>query len=330
MRRDIAWPGERDETGTIPEMERNRSQMSGLSYGKLTGRKRMRRYDFYRPDKFSRENLGALRVLHDNMARLLTSSLSAHVRAAIKVSLIALDQQTYEEFVDQLGVPVILGTAGFEPLEGKVGIEVCPGIAYPLMERLLGSSEEAGIMERELTDIETAVLQTVFEKILSSVEEAWGTVRSVRHSLKSIETSPFFSQFAPPNEMMLVAGFLVEMGNQQDRINVAWPYLMLEPVLQDLSLQHWMGRHPSDESKVEENGIQRETLKQHLDDVRVTVVAELGRSRVSIRDLLELEVGDIVRLERRIEEPIDVCVGERQVLSARVGRSKTRYCVQVK
>jgi len=299
------------------------------SYRTLTGKRRIRRYDFHRPDKFSRENLGALRILHDNMARLLASNLSAHVRSAVRVSLIALDQVTYDEFVEQLQSPVILGLARFEPLEGRVGIELCRSIAHPLLERLLGNSQDAGVMDRELTDIETTVLQTAFDRILLSVQEAWKSVRELDAELESIETSPFFTQFAPPNEMMLIAGFLVEMGEHQDRINVAWPHILLEPVLPDLSVQHWMGRADRRGSSEIEDCEERDSMERHVQDVPIDLTAELGRVSLTIGDLLHVQEGDAVPLNRRIDEPINVYAGDRTVLSGHPGRAGQRYAVRI-
>ncbi|MFO8059624.1 MAG: flagellar motor switch protein FliM [Bacillota bacterium] len=298
-------------------------------FGIRSGRHRVRRYDFYRPDKFSRENLGALRILHDNMARLIATGLSAQVRMAVKVSLIALDQVSYEEFVEQLSNPVVLGVTNFSPLEGTVGIEVCPSISYPLLERLLGSPQETGSVQRPLTDIETAVIQTVFERIMAAVEEAWRGVCELEGSLASIETSPFFSQFAPPNEMMMTGGFLVEMGDHQGRINIGWPCIMLEPVLPELSVQHWMGRSLRNRSAGEEDGTDRTALEGHLPSVSLPVVAYLGGTQVSVRDLLELTEGDIIRLDGKIDQPVDVQVGEVPVFSGRVGRLGSRLAVQI-
>ncbi len=294
-----------------------------------TSRHRVRRYDFYRPDKFSRENLGALRILHNNMARLIATGLSAQVRMAVKVSLIALDQMSYEEFVEQLSDPVVLGTASFSPLEGTVGIEVCPSISYPLLERLLGSPQETDFVQRPLTDIEAAVIQTVFDRIVASIQEAWRGVRQLEATLGSIETSPFFTQFAPPSEMMMTGGFLVEMGEHQGRINIAWPCIMLEPVLPELSVQHWMGRGRTDRGNGAGNDTDRATLEGHLRAVALPVVAYLGHTQVTVRDLLELTEGDIIRLDGKIDHLIDIRVADRRVFSGRTGRVGSRLAVQV-
>lgn len=296
---------------------------------KLNGRRRARRYDFHRPDKFSRENLGALRVLHDSMARLLATSLSAHVRTAIKVSLVALDQVTYEEFVDRMSTPVILGLATFSPLEGKVGIELCPSIAYPLLERLLGNPQEVEVVRRSLTDIEAAVIQSAFERVVAGIADAWRSVRELGGQLETVEASPFFTQFAPPNEMMMAASFLVDMGEHQGRINIAWPYMMLEPILSDLSVQHWMVRSGSRGGARDDNGAERDALEAHLRDVRMSVVAQLGTARVTLGELLRLEPGDVIRLATRVDEPIGVCVGDRRVFVGRPGRVGRRLAVQV-
>ncbi len=304
------------------------AQVKQFGIKNSAGQHRVRRYDFHRPDKFSRENLGALRILHDNMARLMATGLSAQVRMAVKCSLIALDQVSYEEFIEQLNDPVVLGIASFSPLEGTVGIEVCPSISYPLVERLLGSPQETEVVQRPLTDIEAAVIQTVFERILAGIEEDWRGVRKLEARLSSIETSPFFTQFAPPSEMMMTAGFLVEMGKHQGRINIAWPCIMLEPVLPELSVQHWMGRsHPGNAG--DRVGVDRSMLEGHLEGVALPVVAYLGHGRVTVRDLLELEEGDIIRLDGKVDQPIDVRVADKTVFSGRVGRVGRRMSVQV-
>jgi len=305
------------------------STQMGPGYNKLTGKKKMRKYDFHRPDKFSRENLGALRVLHDNLARLLATNLSAHVRTAVSVSLVAIDQVTYDEFVEQLQRPVILGMTRFEPLEGQVGIEICPNIAYPLIERLLGSPQEAGVMDRALTDIEAAVLKTAFEKILDGIEEAWQGVCELEGKLDSIETSPFFTQFAPPNEMMMLAGFLVEMGNYKDRINIAWPYIMLEPVLPDLSVQHWMGRAAINDEEAADDNEERVAIEKQMEDVTVELVAELGECKVTVRELLGLNEGDVLQLKQRIDRPIKILSGDRTILWGQPGHVGSRFCVRV-
>ncbi len=300
-----------------------------MTYRTLRGKRQIRLYDFHRPEKLSREHQAALRILHDNMARFAATNLSAHVRSAVKVSLIALDQMTYEEFTERLGTPVVLGVAEFAPLEGKVGIDIRPEIAFPLIERLLGSPGGAETLRRPLTDLESAVMRTVFNRVIDSAEEAWRDVLEIEGSLTALETSPFFTQFAPPSEMMLVAGLLLEIGDSQGRINLAWPYIMLEAVLPQLSLQYWMGGSPAARHDSGETGGERSRIESHLMHVDIPLTVDLGTTTVAVRDLLELDVGDVLCLDQRVHEPLTVSVDGRRVFSGWPGRMGNNLAVQI-
>ena len=302
---------------------------SGTSYRTLRGKRQVRLYDFHRPEKLSREHQAALRILHDNMARFVATNLSAHVRSAVKVSLIALDQMTYEEFTERLGTPVVLGVAEFAPLEGKVGIDIRADIAFPLIERLLGSPGGAETLRRPITDLESAVMRTVFNRVIDAAAEAWGDVLEITGSLSGLETSPFFTQFAPPSEMMLVAGLLLEMGENQGRINLAWPYIMLETVLPQLSLQYWMGGSTATRNGTEETAGEKSRIQSHLMSVDVPLTVDLGDTTVAVRDLLELDIGDVLCLDQKVHQPLNVSVDGRAVFSAWPGRTGNSLAVQI-
>ncbi len=304
------------------------AQDTSSSYRRLKSSDRVRLYDFHRPDKFSRENLGALRVLHDHMARLLATRLSAHVRTAVRVSLIALDQVVYEEFTEQMSEPVILGIGQFEPLEGKMAMEIEPPIAYPFIERLLGGVIHGIALDRPLTDMEAAVMTTVFEEIVEASEEAWQNVTDLTGQLESVETSQFFSQFAPPNEMMIRAGFLMEMADSQGRVNIAWPHMMLEPILPQLSVQHWMGLGSSHSEAQDDHG-QSAAVRKHLHRVKLPVVAELGRTRVTVGDLLSLQPGDVLRLDTKADSSIQVRVDSKSLFGGYPGKVGSNLAVQI-
>ncbi|MFP4200274.1 MAG: flagellar motor switch protein FliM [Clostridia bacterium] len=302
---------------------------SGHSYEDMRKGRQIKTYDFLRPEKFSREHQAALRVLHDNIARFAATNLSTHVRSAVKVSLVSFDQITYEEFAEQLNTPVVLGVGELPPLEGKIGIEFRPEITFPIIERLLGNPGEAATLHRPLTDLEAAVMRTVFGRIIEAVEEAWRDVLVVDGNLNALETSPFFTQFAPPNEMMLVAGLSVEMGGNKGRINLAWPYMMLESILPQLSLQYWMGGSSSGHSHHGESTEEERRIQRHLMKVRVPLSVELGSALVTIRDFLDIDVGDILRLDQKVEDPLTVSVEGRQVFRGWPGRIGNKMAVRL-
>ena len=282
-------------------------------YKPVNSAKKIKMYDFKRPDKFSKEQLRTVSIMHETFARLTTTSLSAQLRSLVHVHVASVEQITYEEFIRSIPTPTTLAVINMDPLKGNAVLEIDPAITFCMIDRLFGGRGlTSGNKNRDLTDIEQEVMEGVIVRILANIREAWTQVIDLRPRFAQIETNPQFAQIVPPTEMVVLITLETKVGEEEGMMNFCIPYLVLEPIVSKLSSQYWF-------SSVRKNSTTQYlgTIKQQLTSVDMDVVADFGSINLPIRDVLSLRVGDVIRLS-------NIKVGD--PLSLRVGNEKKFYC----
>jgi flagellar motor switch protein FliM len=163
-----------------------------------TDSKKIKIYDFKRPDKFSKEQIRTVSSMHEAFARLTTTSLSANLRSLIQVHVASVDQLTYEEFIRSIPNPTTLAVINMDPLKGSAILEIDPAVTFSIIDRLFGGPGEGVKVTRDLTEIETSVMEGIIVRILGNMREAWSQVIDLRPRLGQIEVNPQFAQIVPP------------------------------------------------------------------------------------------------------------------------------------
>ncbi len=197
-------------------------------------------YDFRRPDKFSRDQIRTLQMMHQTFARLMTTKLSARMRSAAAVNVVSVDTLTYEEFLRSIPNPSVLGVIDMDPLPGASVLEIDPLLAYTLIDRMAGGNGE-GLppLTRELTDIEMILMEEVMADAVSFLNVSWENVIPLISRLGNIETNPNFAQIVPPNDMVLLVTMECSLGSSQGMMNLALPYITIESIVPRLSARFW-------------------------------------------------------------------------------------------
>ena len=202
---------------------------------KEPGVRKIKIYDFKRPDKFSKDQIRSISIIHETFARLAATSLSAQVRSMVHIHVAAVDQLTYEEFIRSIPTPTTLAIFNMDPLKCSAIIEIDPFITYPIIDRLLGGPGEGIKSLTELTDIETSIMERIIIRLLGNMREAWTTVIDMHPRLGQIETYPQFAQIVPPAEMVILVTLDTKVGDVEGMINICIPYLTVEPIIGKLS-----------------------------------------------------------------------------------------------
>lgn len=283
-------------------------------------------YDFKRPDKFSKEQLRTVSNMHETFARLTTTSLSAQLRCLVHVHVASVDQLTYEEFIRSIPTPTTLAVVNMDPLKGNAVLEIDPAITFCMIDRLFGGrGVSTNNKNRDLTDIEQSVMEGIIVRILANMREAWTQVIDLRPRLGQIETNPQFAQIVPPSEMVVLITLETKVGDEEGMMNFCIPYLTIEPIISKLSSQFWF-------SSVRRSSTTQYlgTLKEKLASVDMEVVAEVGSINLSVRDVLSLRVGDIVRLSNtKVGDPLLLSVGNKKKFYCQPGVVGKKMAVQV-
>ncbi len=303
---------------------------SGDSYADdfkpVSDTRKIKIYDFKRPDKFSKEQLRTVSNMHETFARLTTTSLSAQLRSLVHVHVASVDQLTYEEFIRSIPTPTTLAVVNMDPLKGNAVLEIDPAITFCMIDRLFGGRGiTATNKNRDLTDIEQSVMEGIIVRILANMREAWTQVIDLRPRLAQIETNPQFAQIVPPSEMVVLITLETKVGDEEGMMNFCIPYITIEPIISKLSSQFWF-------SSVRRSSTTQYlgTLKEKLSSVDMEVVAEVGSINLPVRDVLALKVGDVVRLSNtKVGEPFTLSVGNKKKFYCQPGIVGKKMAVQV-
>ncbi|MCB1324137.1 MAG: flagellar motor switch protein FliM [Spirochaetales bacterium] len=294
-------------------------------YSAVGEQKKVKIYDFRRPDKFSKDQIRTLQMMHETFARLTTTALSAQLRALVSVHVGSVDQLTYEEFIRSIPNPTTLAVINMDPLRGSAVLEIDPSITFTIIDRLFGGLGEPTKITRELSDIELSVMEGIIVRILGNLREAWSTVIDLRPRLGAIETNPQFAQIVPPNDMVVLITLETKVGDVEGMTNLCIPYITIEPIISKLSAQYWYSsirRGGADEN--------RPIIQERLDQVLIELRADVGDVELPLQQILNLTPGDVVKLgQTHIKSDMTVTVGDRKKFKCRPGRIGGRLAVQI-
>lgn len=282
-------------------------------------------YDFKRPDKFSKDQIRTLFMLHESFSRLLNTYLSASLRAMIDIEVMSVEQMTYQEFVQSMGNPSVIGIIALPPLKGNIIIEVGTDIAFAYIDRIFGGEGKPGVKSRALTDIEAAVMRRFIDTVINYFREAWSNVIEFRPNFETMETNPQFAQIVPPSDMVVLITIHVKMGDVEGMMNVCIPYLVLEPVMSKLTTSFWVASSVDKESTPE----QVAELQRKIERTWVQFSVELGSVDITINEFLTLGFGDVLQLDTLAQDELVCYVGTNPKFRAHPGTAGKRMAVQI-
>lgn len=286
----------------------------------------IKNYDFRRPNKFSKEHLRTLEMLHQHFARLLSNFLSGYLRADIHIEVASVGQIIYEEFIRSLPSPTVLTIFSAAPLPGSALMETNIQFALPAIDLLFGGSGTSLEIERDLTDIELAVMRKLNAKILENLASTWKEIYEITPEIQHIETTPRMQQLYSANEVVALITFTVTINEEiRGTINICLPFMVLEPVISLLSMrQQFQVRQ--DRGSVEKD---LQLIKYWLGESEVELEVNLGGTDITVEEFLQLQVGDILVLEQKMNQDLILKVEGVPKFGVQAGAVKNQKAVQV-
>ncbi len=291
---------------------------------KASSEKQVKNYDFSRPSKFSKEHLRTLEIIFEHYGRLLSTNLPVYLRKNIQVDVMNSEAVTYMEFSNSLSNPVLLGIVNLDPLEGNIIVEMATKLGYAIVDRMLGGEGEPLDKIREFSEIELLIIERIMTTCIQLLREPWENVVDINPRLERIETNPQFAQIISPSEMIAIVTISIKIGDVEGMMNVCLPYITLEPVMDKLNTKFWYA------SMQERNEMEyADVIENLIAKAVVPVKAILGNSTISVSDFSGLQVGDIVRLDTKVNEELDVYVGDIRKFTALPGATGDDYAVRI-
>lgn len=286
--------------------------------------KRVKDYDFNRPAKFSKEHLRTLEIIFEHYGRLISTNLPVYLRKNVQVAVTSSEAVTFSEFTNALSNPVILGIVNFLPLNGNIIIDMAINLGYAILDRMLGGSGVPLEKTRDFSEIEMTILQKVMVMMAQLLREPWKNVIDVSPVLGRLETNPQFAQVVAPSDMIAIVTLSMKIGDIEGFMNVCLPFFTLEDVMDKLNTKYWFST--MQENRDENYEVYIESLIRKVD---IPVRAVLGRSAISVADFMNLQVGDCIRLDTKVEDDMEIYVGNLKKFTALPGANKDSYAVRI-
>jgi flagellar motor switch protein FliM len=306
--------------------------LSALSTGEMNAEEikkeedtqKIKVYDFKRALRFSKDQIRSLTRIHENFARILTTFFSAQLRTYVQITVASADQIPYEEFIRSIPKLTILTVYEVPPLEGNIIMEINPNIAYSMMDRVLGGYGDSMNKIDKLTEIEKKIMTRIFEQMIDQLREAWSEITDINPCLTELEVNPQFLQMISPNETVVVISLNMTIGETSGMINLCLPQVVLDPIIPKLSGHYWMQQtnKQADPENVK-------LLEEGIKDAKVPLAVELGSTSIKIEEFLHLELGDVIRLNQTIAEPMVVKIDKIPKFLGQPGKSGTKMAVQI-
>ena len=295
------------------------SLLQALSNGELDAEdmkekdeKQVKNYDFTRPAKFSKEHLRTLEIIFEHYGRLLSTNLPVYLRKTVQVEVMNSEAVTYSEFTNALSNPVLLGLVNVSPLSGSIIIELADNLGYAIVDRMLGGVGTPLDKPRDFSEIELLILERIY------------SVCEISPRLERIETNSQFAQIISPTEMIALVTLHIKIGDVEGLMNICLPYLTLESVMDKLNTKFWYSNLQEHDDKQYTDAIEALISK-----AKIPVKAVLGNSTISVDDFVNLQVGDIIRLDSGVNQDLNIFVGNIKKFTALPGAVGDNYAVRV-
>jgi len=292
--------------------------------------KRIKSFDFRfnkRLEKFSNNQLQTLRTLHENFTRLLNNSLSVYLRTRVEASIVSIEQISYGDFIASIGIPSILSIFSMDPLPGSGIVQVDLNLVFSIIDRLLGGPGWFPQKLRDLTDIERTLMQRFMARMLNSYRESWNYLLTLSLKIEALDSNPqFIPRIIPLDQIVAYVSMELKVGDMSGVMNFCLPYLVLQSISTQLTDFQWSP------SLVAGRGVTEEDLQQlarNVERAEVDVEVELGKTMVSLRELVALQAGDVILFDKPTDAPLVARINERDKFHVYPGVHRDRISVQI-
>jgi flagellar motor switch protein FliM len=292
--------------------------------GGREGRAAVTRYNFRKPNRVSKDQVKMLFSIHESFGRLFSASLTTLLRGLVEMELKSVEQATYGEFISSLASPTCLVIFNMEPLKGGAALEIGASLLFRLIDRLLGGSGLLPVRLREFTEVEQVLIERIGVRAMADLQQAWQHAGAFDFGVAHLETNPQFVQLTAPNEVVIVASFEMKVGEEVGHLALAFPHLLLEPIMPKLNTHRYFSTSQRVASPEEDAA-----LRENLMRLSVEVRGVLAEVEVPVRRLLALTPGDVLPLGVRADAPAMVDIEGVRRFAGRAGTVNRHRAVRL-
>ena len=290
-----------------------------------TRQKKIQVYNFWFPARFSKDQMRAVELIHEDLSERLTTSLPTFLRTNVRPRLVHIEQGRFHDFIKDFPPNTLFHLISLAPLPGHMVLTMSLNVSYLILEQRLGGKIEGRFTERQLTEIDQSLLRGLVEHMLGDMKSAWSKVVSLEPSLEDSTVNQHWVQMMMGNERVLLLTIEINIQGVTGTMSIFIPFNMLKPISDVLNPHIWIAGRKENQI----NPAAREAAMQAMMKASFPVTILLGSAELSLRSLLHLSVGDVIELDTSIDSPLTVQVSNKKQFHARVGKSGKRMGVQI-
>lgn len=288
--------------------------------------KKVRPYDFKIPKKFNKDQLKTLNIIYENYGRILASYLSGALRSFCEIEVLHIEEQRYFEYSNALPENILVGMMNMPPLEGTSMLTVSQSIAFAIIDRLLGGQGESYEVDREFTEIELTLIEKTVREMCRLLRDAWMNVYELTPEFIRLESGSRQNQLVSPNETVVIVMLNVKIREVEGNISFCIPYVILEPVLNNLNTRYWFTERKNEPQNLQED---RSRLRRNIAPIPVELRAVLGTGHLTLEELMTLQPGDVIQLDQRLTDPTVVFSNHEKWFMGSLGRYHNRRAIRI-
>ena len=286
---------------------------------------RLRPFDFRNPSKMARDHVRQLELTHETFQRVMSTQLSSLLRTMVVIEPLAVDEVTYEEYVRSMPNPTVIGQMTLKPFPGVVLMEMGTSTALTLVDRFLGGLGKPGLVRRP-TELEVPLLEDLFQIAAKAIEQTFEPIVEIDAHLELMEFNPNFAQAVNASEMVSVLSYSIGLTQghaSEGLLTLCYPFSMLNTAWE-------MAPAPEEPAtKVEDEHRQEQAVAGTFSHLDVPVTVRLRHSPIGAADLAALKVGDVLRFDHKLDDPVLGVVGGKSIIEGRLGRKGSMAALEI-
>ena len=272
-------------------------------------KKKVEPCDLRRSSTLTADQLRVVTALHESLARRLAQSLGVYLRVSLEIDLLSAEQLTYHEFVTRIPEITYLASLHVMPMDARVALQADISLVFPIVDLVLGGSGADLIEPRDLTEIEEQIFEIVVRLIARDVQSTWAAVIALDISFDQRQHYTQMHNLMPPHDKILALSFEIRLLEARGTLNMAIPAVIANSLLRKLPVRRSLFERVTSAET-------RRRLQERFLDSRFIAQLCLPPSPLKVRDLLALEVGDIVPFPLRCGQAIHLNVAGKPMFHA--------------
>lgn len=287
-------------------------------------KERVRVYDFKKPNKFTREQIRTFEDIYGNFSKIISLKLSDRLRANCFLDVNYIEEQTFFEYTNSIPKSSLIGVYKINNFDSYVSIELSYSTSYSIIDLMLGGNGNENVEFNGYTDIEMNLVKRVLKMLSQPIIDVWSNYVDLEVDLERLENVGQHIQIAAPNDVIAIITIKAEIANKEGFLNFCIPYSLVDPVLKEFNSTQKFSNTLKENDKSYE-----EYIKEEIVDNSVEISCCLGKAYLTLDDISKMQVGDVIKLKRTMNEKAEVMINNKPKFLADIGIKNNKYAIMI-